>query len=87
MDSVSGVGVIDKGVLIVRNLARAPLDLAGLQQATDLPRATAHRLAVALEQHGLLLMVFELVMLAILTFAAIGTDDYWTRRRDSKREP
>ena len=54
MDSVSGVGVIDKGVLILRALARAPLDLAALQEATDLPRATAHRLAVALEQHGLL---------------------------------
>lgn len=53
MDSVSGVGVIDKGVLILHALARAPLDLAGLQEATDLPRATAHRLAVALELHGL----------------------------------
>ena len=53
MDSVSGVGVIDKGVLILRALARSPLDLAALQGATDLPRATAHRLAVALEQHGL----------------------------------
>jgi DNA-binding IclR family transcriptional regulator len=53
MDSVSGVGVIDKGVLILRALVRAPLDLAALQDATDLPRATAHRLAVALEQHGL----------------------------------
>lgn len=53
MDSVSGVGVIDKGVLILRALARAPLDLAALQDETGLPRATAHRLAVALEQHGL----------------------------------
>lgn len=53
MNSVSGVGVIDKGVLILHALARAPLDLAGLQEATDLPRATAHRLAVALELHGL----------------------------------
>lgn len=53
MDSVSGVGVIDKGVLILRSLVRAPLDLAGLQEATGLPRATAHRLAVALEEHGL----------------------------------
>ena len=53
MDSVSGVGVIDKGVLILRALVRAPLDLAGLQDETGLPRATAHRLAVALEQHGL----------------------------------
>jgi DNA-binding IclR family transcriptional regulator len=51
--SVSGVGVIDKGVLVLRALEREPLDLAGLQQATGLPRATAHRLAVALEVHGL----------------------------------
>ncbi len=53
MESVSGVGVIDKGVLILRALACAPLDLATLQDETGLPRATAHRLAVALEMHGL----------------------------------
>ncbi len=53
MDSVSGVGVIDKGVLILRALARGPLDLVSLQDETGLPRATAHRLAVALELHGL----------------------------------
>ena len=53
MDSVSGVGVIDKGVLILRALVAGPLDLAALQDATGLPRATAHRLAVALEQHHL----------------------------------
>ena len=53
VDSVSGVGVIDKGVVILRALARGPLDLAGLQDVTTLPRATAHQLAVALEQHGL----------------------------------
>ena len=53
MESVSGVGVIDKGVLILRALVRAPLDLVALQDETGLPRATAHRLAVALELHGL----------------------------------
>jgi len=53
MDSVSGVGVIDKGVLILRALVAGPLDLVGVQEATGLPRATAHRLAVALEQHHL----------------------------------
>ena len=53
MDSVSGVGVIDKGVLILRAVAGGALDLAALQDATGLPRATAHRLAVALELHGL----------------------------------
>jgi DNA-binding IclR family transcriptional regulator len=53
MTSLSGVGVLDKGVAILEALSRGPLDLAGLQEATELPRATAHRLAVALEVHGL----------------------------------
>jgi DNA-binding IclR family transcriptional regulator len=54
VDSIGGVGVLDKGVAIIRAVAEEPLDLAGLQRATGLPRATAHRLAVALEQHHLL---------------------------------
>ena len=53
MDSVSGVGVIDKGVSILHALRECPLDLVGLQRSCDLPRATAHRLVVALEQHHL----------------------------------
>lgn len=54
MDSVSGVGVLDKAVGVLRVLRTdGPLGLAELQQATGLPRATAHRLAVALEEHGM----------------------------------
>ena len=53
MESLSGVGVIDKAAAILSALADDPLDLAELQQATDLPRATAHRLTVALEAHQL----------------------------------
>src|SRR4051812_49186718 len=54
MDIVSGVGVLDKAVGVLRALReRGPLGLAELQAATDLPRATAHRLAVALEEHGM----------------------------------
>lgn len=54
MDSVSGVGVLDKAIGVLRALRHdGPLGLAELQQATGLPRATAHRLAVALEDHGL----------------------------------
>jgi DNA-binding IclR family transcriptional regulator len=54
MDIVTGVGVLDKAVTVLRAVAEAPRTLNGLQQATGLPRATAHRLAVALEEHGLL---------------------------------
>ncbi len=53
MESLSGVGVIDKGAMILRVLGDGPHDLAALQAATGLPRATAHRLASALEAHHL----------------------------------
>lgn len=54
MDIVTGVGVVDKAVHILRAVADRPRSLYELQTATGLPRATAHRLAVALEAHGLL---------------------------------
>jgi DNA-binding IclR family transcriptional regulator len=54
VDSVSNVGVLDKAVSVLRALERdGPSGLAELQAATGLPRATAHRLAGALERHGL----------------------------------
>lgn len=54
MDSVSNVGVLDKAVSVLRALERlGPSGLGELQSATGLPRATAHRLASALEAHGL----------------------------------
>jgi DNA-binding IclR family transcriptional regulator len=53
-DSLSGVGVLDKAVVILGALQQRPLALGDLAQATGLPRATTHRLAVALERHALL---------------------------------
>jgi DNA-binding IclR family transcriptional regulator len=50
----SGIGVVDKSVAILAAVAAAPRALAELVEATGLPRATAHRLAVALEAHRLL---------------------------------
>ena len=52
--SVSGVGTIDKGMLVLTAVEAGPASLADLVAATGLSRATAHRLAVALEAHGLL---------------------------------
>lgn len=54
MDIVTGVGVLDKAVHILRAVADQPRNLHALQTATGIPRATAHRLAVALVAHGLL---------------------------------
>ncbi|MBV8982313.1 MAG: IclR family transcriptional regulator [Acidimicrobiia bacterium] len=52
MDSVSGIGVLDKAVVVLNALESGPLSLPDLVDATGLPRATAHRLAAALEVHG-----------------------------------
>ncbi|NMD54802.1 MULTISPECIES: IclR family transcriptional regulator [Tsukamurella] len=51
---VSGIGVLDKSVAVLRAAAEEPASLADLCGRTGLPRATAHRLAVGLELHGLL---------------------------------
>jgi DNA-binding IclR family transcriptional regulator len=51
--SVSGVGVLDKAMSVLHVLEEAPRTLGELVEATGLSRATAHRLAVALETHGL----------------------------------
>ena len=52
-ESVSGVGVLDKALGILGALEAGPLTLGELARATTLPRATAHRLASALECHRL----------------------------------
>jgi len=41
--------VLDKAVLVLQTTSRSPMTLADLVDATGLPRATAHRLAAALE--------------------------------------
>lgn len=53
MDSISGVGVLDKAFSIVAALESGPRSLNDLVTATGLSRATAHRLGVALEAHGM----------------------------------
>ncbi len=52
--AVSGVGVLDKSVEILALLAEdGPTSLAGVVEATGIPRPTAHRLLAALEAHHL----------------------------------
>jgi DNA-binding IclR family transcriptional regulator len=51
----SGIQVLDRAVLLCDTVAlQGPCSLAELQRETGLPRPTAHRLAVALERHGVL---------------------------------
>ena len=51
--SLSGVGVLDKAVGLLTALEGGARPLSALTEATGLPRATAHRLLTALEDHGL----------------------------------
>jgi DNA-binding IclR family transcriptional regulator len=53
IDKVDRLGVVDKVAVILGVLEEGPTTLSGLMAATGLPRATAHRLAVALGRHGL----------------------------------
>lgn len=46
--------MLDKAILVLDAVAESPASLADLVERTALPRATAHRLAVALETHRLL---------------------------------
>jgi len=50
----SGIGVLDKAVGLLHTIAESPCALAELCDRTGLPRATAYRLAAALEVHRLL---------------------------------
>ena len=45
--------MLDKAVAVLDALEPGPLALNDLAEAAGLPRATAHRLAFALEVHGL----------------------------------
>lgn len=54
MKQTSGVGVLDKAVVVLDAVQAGARSLAALTAATGLSRATAHRLAVALETHGFL---------------------------------
>ena len=50
----SGIKVLDRAVAIVAAVASGEKSLAELSDATKLPRATAHRIATALEVHHVL---------------------------------
>ncbi|MGY1842237.1 MULTISPECIES: IclR family transcriptional regulator [unclassified Modestobacter] len=54
MGQPNPVAVLDKAVAILRSVTEEPATLAELVNRTGLPRATAHRLATALEGHRLL---------------------------------
>lgn len=39
-----------------------------------------------LDRHGTAILVGEIAVLAVLTFTAIGTDEYWQRRAEERKK-
>ncbi len=46
---------------------------------SSLPTAE-HPLMLWMDEHGITALLVELALLAVCTFGAIGTDEYWQRR-------
>ena len=58
--------------------------MAYLQTMPD-PKAAArleHPLWQLMSTYGNVLLIAEIILLAIFSFAAMGTDSYWTRRAE-----
>jgi DNA-binding IclR family transcriptional regulator len=72
MDSVSGVGVLDKAFVVLNALVARPLSLTEVIEATNIPRATSHRLLTALEHHGAVRKNNEGLYCVGPTFAGLG---------------
>jgi uncharacterized protein YneF (UPF0154 family) len=49
--------------------------------ANDTPDVSANQLMVLMDEHGFALLMGELVALAVVTFAAMATDQHWMRRQ------
>src|SRR4029077_16018012 len=47
------IQLLDRAIAVLHACEQGPASLGDLAARTGLPRATAHRLAVALEEHGL----------------------------------
>ena len=50
-----------------------------IQQINPSTVRRPHALTTFLDEHGIVVLAVELVLLAFATVAAIGTDGYWTR--------
>jgi hypothetical protein len=70
---VFGVTACAYGVMTVKMSSAA-----GVASSLDSP------VLAFLNDHGLTLLLVELALLALASFAAMGTDSYWTKRNDQE---
>jgi hypothetical protein len=59
----------------------APENIAPVHDVGD------HPLLAWMNRHGETALMTELALLAVFTFAAIATDDYWQRRNNNTPQP
>jgi hypothetical protein len=75
------VAALPVGVLfVITACAYAVMTVQGL----DPQRGQEGGLVGLLAKHGTMIFVVELAVLGLLTFAAIATDDFWSRSSDSR---
>jgi hypothetical protein len=67
------------GVMAFREARPIPIDNGHTKQADE------HPLMNWMSQHGETALIAELAALAVFTFGAIGTDDFWQRREAANR--
>ena len=71
------------GVMAVKMLHAAnPAGAAGSTQKSDDSLNQDGNLMEFLDQHGTTLLLVEIAILAVCTFAAIATDGFWIRRAE-----
>lgn len=78
MDTLSGIGVLDKTVAILDAVAQGPCSLRTLVDRTGISRATAHRLAGGMETLGLLRRTDDgsyALGLALIPFGRVAADE------------
>ena len=68
------------GLMAMRSLRPHHAGSAAKAGTAQVEPQGPHPLMTFLERNGTNLLLGELALLAVFSFAAMGTDDYWTRR-------
>jgi hypothetical protein len=71
------------GLMAMRSLRPHQAGPAAKAGAAQVEPRGPHPLMTFLERHGTSLLLSELGLLAVFSFAAMGTDGYWTRRAEA----
>ncbi|MCO6454010.1 MAG: hypothetical protein J5I93_01740 [Pirellulaceae bacterium] len=75
------VVLVAVGVLfVITACAYGVMTLRGIEPAES-AAGEPHQLMELMDRHGFTLLMVELSVLALATFAAIGTDHWWTARQ------